>query len=58
MGAQIPETLIGDCVPLCCSLCLLENDASVIEPDVLSKDRDKFEGSGDERYGGQGPPAW
>ena len=50
MGVQIPETLIDDCVRLCCSLCLLENDRSVIEPDVLSKDRDKFEASGDDRY--------
>ncbi len=24
MGVQIPETLIDDCVRLCCSLCLLE----------------------------------
>jgi hypothetical protein len=37
-------------VRLCCSLCLLENAPSVIEPDVLSKDRDEFEASGDERY--------
>jgi hypothetical protein len=50
MGVQIPETLIDDCVRLCSSLCLLENDPSVIEPDVLSKDRDKFEASGDDRY--------
>jgi hypothetical protein len=46
----VPETLIDDCVRLCCSLCLLENDPSVIEPDVLSKDRDKFEASGDAKY--------
>ena len=42
--------LIDDCVRLCCSLCLLENDPSVIEPDVLSKDREKFEASGDAKY--------
>ena len=35
---------------LCCSLCLLENDPSVIEPDVLSKDRDKYENTGDQKY--------
>ena len=34
----------------CCSLFLLENDPSVIEPDVLSKDRDKFESTGDPKY--------
>ena len=49
-GVQIPETILTDCVRLCCSLCLLENDRSVIEPDVLSKDRNKFEASGDDRY--------
>lgn len=50
MGVQIPMDLITDCVRLCCSLCLLENDRSVIEPDVLSKDRDKFAATGDDRY--------
>lgn len=50
LGVQIPEDLITDCVRLCCSLCLLENDPSVIEPDVLSKDRAKFEGTGDQKY--------
>lgn len=50
MGVQVPEDLVTDCVRLCCSLCLLENDPSVIEPDVLSKDRDKFEQSGDHKY--------
>ena len=50
LGVQIPDELIMDCVRLCCSLCLLENDPSVIEPDVLSKDRARFEQSGDEKY--------
>jgi len=50
VGVQVPEDLIMDCVRLCCSLCLLENDRSVIEPDVLSKDRDKYENSGDQKY--------
>jgi len=50
MGVQIPETLIDDCVRWCCSLCLLENAPWVIELDVLSKDHNKFEASGDERY--------
>ncbi len=50
LGVQIPEDLITDCVRLCCSLCLLEDDSSVIEPDVLSKDRTKFEQTGDEKF--------
>jgi hypothetical protein len=50
LGVQIPEKLVNDCVRLCCTLCLLEDDPSVIEPDVLSKDRAKFDESGDEKY--------
>jgi hypothetical protein len=50
LGIQIPSDLVTDCIRLCCSLCLLENDPSVIEPDVLSKDRAKFEESGNQKY--------
>ncbi len=50
LGIQIPNNLVTDCVRLCCSLCLLENDRSVISPDVLSKDRDRFEQTGDRKY--------
>ncbi|MFH1924707.1 MAG: hypothetical protein ABIP48_33060, partial [Planctomycetota bacterium] len=50
LGVQIPDALVTDCVRLCCSLCLLEDDPSVIEPDVLSKDRVRFEQTGDEKY--------
>jgi hypothetical protein len=50
LGVQIPNDLVTDCVRLCCSLCLLENDPSVIEPDVLTKDRAKFDETGDEKY--------
>ena len=39
-----------DCVRLCCSLCLLENDPSTISPDVLADDRAKYEASGDQKY--------
>jgi hypothetical protein len=50
LGIQIPEPLVMDCVRLCCSLCLLENDPSIISPDVLSKDRGRFEQTGDDKY--------
>lgn len=50
IGIQVPEPLVNDCVRLCCSLCLLENDSSIISPDVLADDRAKFEASGDHRY--------
>jgi hypothetical protein len=50
LGVQIPEPLVMDCIRLCCSLCLLENDPSIISPDVLSKDRDRFEQTGDQKF--------
>jgi hypothetical protein len=50
MGVAVPELLIGDCVRLCCSLCLLENTPEVVSPDDLVHDRAKFEASGDHRY--------
>jgi hypothetical protein len=53
IGIVIPDSLVTDCVRLCCSLCLLENDPSVISPDVLADDRAKFEQTGDEKYIGK-----
>ena len=50
LGVQIPNDLVTDCVRLCCSLCLLESDPTVISPDVLSKDRGKFDDTGDEKF--------
>ena len=50
LGIQIPNELVTDCVRLCCSLSLLENDSSVISPDVLAKDRVKFDDTGDQKY--------
>ena len=50
IGIVIPDDLVTDCIRLCCSLCLLENDPSVISPDVLADDRAKFEATGDEKY--------
>ena len=50
LGVQIPDPMVMDCIRLCCSLCLLESDPSIISPDVLSKDRDRFEKTGDEKY--------
>lgn len=47
---DIPEAMLSDCVRLCCSLCLLEADPSIITPDVLSKDRDEFDRTGDQKY--------
>ncbi len=30
--------------------CLLENDPEIVSPDVLSKDRDKFDRTGEQKY--------
>ena len=49
-GVQVPDAFVMDCIRLCCSLCLLENDPSIISADVLADDRAKFEASGDQRY--------
>jgi hypothetical protein len=50
IGIQVPDSLMMDCVRLCCSLCLLENDPTIISPDVLADDRARFEDSGDPRF--------
>ena len=50
IGVQVPDSLVMDCVRLCCSLCLLENDPSIISPDVLADDRGKYDASGDQKY--------
>ena len=50
IGIEVPETWLMDCVRLCCSLCLLENDPAIISPDVLADDRAKYEASGDQKY--------
>ncbi len=49
-GIQVPDAFVMDCIRLCCSLCLLENDPSIISPDVLADDRAKFETSGDPKF--------
>ncbi len=35
IGVQMPNELALDCVRLCCSLCLLENDSEIISPERL-----------------------
>ena len=50
LGIAVPDSLVDDCVRLCCSLCLLENDPEVISPDVLADDRTRFDGTGDQKY--------
>ena len=42
-GMVMPEETRTACARLACTICLLENDPSLIEPDVLSKDRAKYD---------------
>jgi hypothetical protein len=46
----LPDALLTDCLRLCCTLCLLDNDPKVISPDVIADDRAKYEATGDEKY--------
>jgi hypothetical protein len=50
LGIQMPDDLVTDCVRLCCTLCLLENDPEIISPDMLADDRAKFDETGDQRF--------
>jgi hypothetical protein len=50
IGVQVPDSLVMDCVRLCCSLRLLENDPEIISPDVLADDRAKYDASSDQKY--------
>lgn len=42
-GMQMPDEIRTACTKIACTICLLENDPSIIEPDVLSKDQMKYE---------------
>jgi hypothetical protein len=46
----VPDTLMLDCLRLCCTLCLLDNDPEIISPDVLSDDRAQYEATGHRKY--------
>lgn len=50
VGVQVPQSFIQQCVRVCCTLCLLENDPEVISPDVLADDRGKYEETSDPKY--------
>ena len=44
-GTVMPREARIDCIRLVCSLCLLENDPSIIQPDVLDRDAARLEGA-------------
>jgi hypothetical protein len=47
---DLPYPVMLDCVRLCCTLCLLDEDPEVISPDVLAEDRAMYETTGDPKY--------
>ncbi len=49
-GMILPEEIRTDCARLICTLCLLENNPELIEPDVLADDRSKYEMTGDQKF--------
>lgn len=47
-GIRIPPSTKAEIIKLVCTLCLLENDPAIIEPDVLDKDKAKYERNPDQ----------
>lgn len=50
VGVEIPQKILDDVIRLCCTLCLLEDDPEIIEPDVLDADRMKFQQTKDPKF--------
>lgn len=50
LGVQMTQECLENCLRLCATMCLLENDPSVVTADVLNKDKQKFEDTGDDKY--------
>ena len=47
-GIMMPPQIKSGIIKLICTLCLLEHDPAIIEPDVLDKDRAKYEAHPDQ----------
>lgn len=48
-GLQVPNEIINQVVKLCCCVCLIGNDPEMVTPDILAKDRQKFDNASDEQ---------
>jgi hypothetical protein len=46
----VPDSLMHDCLRLCCTLCLLGSDPELISPDVLANDRAAYQQTGLRKY--------
>lgn len=49
-GMILPEEIKVACVRIVAAICLLKDDPSIIEPDVLNADREKWERSQDTKF--------
>ena len=49
-GVVMPEEIRTACAKLACTICLIGDNPEIIEPDVLSKDRDKYDHTHDPKY--------
>jgi hypothetical protein len=47
-GVQVKEEMVNEIIKLCCTVCLIGNDPELVCPDVIAKEREKFE-QGDEK---------
>jgi len=47
MGVTYPDSIVRDIARLVCTLCLMAEDTSLVEPIVLKSDEDKYEATGD-----------
>lgn len=50
LGVIVPNEVIQSCVRFAVTLCLLENDPEVVEPDVLADDQQRFLETLDKKY--------
>ncbi len=50
VGLVVPRPLIVNCVRLCAAICLVAVAPRVLEPDILKKDRKKWEATRDTKY--------
>jgi hypothetical protein len=50
MGVILPKEFVLNCIRLVCVACLLGDDPTLITPDVLNSDWDKWEKTHDEKY--------
>lgn len=48
-GLETPKSLILKAIKLVCCVCLIGDDPDIITPDILAKDRDKFDKATDEQ---------